>query len=106
MWALHARDEARHVAFDTLVLERNLMWGPLAWLPRTLAIGSGVAMSLVLNANELWIGRQVGIRVSLSRLPWLMRRTKAPFRRRIIGMLASLGDGGWEPETADRVETA
>jgi len=104
VWAFHARDEARHVAFDTLVLERNRGGGPLGWLPRALAISSGVALSLRLNANELWIGRQVGIRVPRARLPWLMRRTQAPFKRRIIGMLASLGEGGWEAEKADRAE--
>jgi hypothetical protein len=97
VWAFHALDEARHVAFDNLILERNRLWGPLAWLNRTLAASGCVTLSLLLNANEVWIGRQLNLDVSLRRLPWLMRRTKAPFKRRMFSLLAALASGKEEP---------
>ncbi len=88
VWAYHALDEARHVAFDAMILERNRLWRPLAWIPRMLAIPCCVWLSLLLNANELWIARQLGVRLGLWRLPGLMRRTQAPFKRRVFGLLA------------------
>jgi hypothetical protein len=88
VWAYHALDEARHVAFDTLILQRNRLWRPLAWLPGGLGVPCCVWLSLLLNANEVWIARQLGVRVSLHQLPGLMRRTKAPFKRRVFELLA------------------
>jgi hypothetical protein len=87
VWAFHALDEARYVAFDNLVLDRNrLPWG-FRWLPMVVAGPLGVWLSLVLNANEIWIGQQVGIRARLYQLPRLMRRTKAEFKQRVFGLL-------------------
>jgi predicted metal-dependent hydrolase len=101
VWAYHALDEARHVAFDAMVLERNRLWRPLRWIPRALAIPCCVWLSMLLNANEVWIARQLGMRVRLWHLPGLMKRTKAPFKRRVFDLLASTvlsGDGSSEGE--------
>jgi hypothetical protein len=87
VWAFHVLDEARHVAFDNLVLERNrLPWGT-RWLTRAIAGLLGVWLSLLLNANEVWIGRQVGIPARLWMLPRLMRGTQAAFKHRVFGLL-------------------
>jgi predicted metal-dependent hydrolase len=94
IWAFHALDEARHLAFDAMILERNQLWRPLAWIPRALAAPLCVSLSLLLNANEVWIARQLGVPVRLWQLPWLMRRTRAPFKRQVFGLLASTVRGG------------
>jgi predicted metal-dependent hydrolase len=88
VWAFHALDEARHVAFDAMILERNRLWRPLAWIPAVLAVPCCVGLSLMLNANEVWIARQLGVPVRLRQLPGLMRRTTAPFKRRVFDLLA------------------
>jgi hypothetical protein len=87
VWAFHALDESRHLAFDALILERNRLPRALAWLPLALAVPCCLLLSLCLNANELWIARQLGVRVHLGHLPGLMRRTQAPFKRRVFGLL-------------------
>ena len=71
-----------------MVLERNRLPRLLAWVPRLLAIPCCVWLSLLLNANEVWIARQLGVQVRLWQLPRLMRRTTAPFKRRVFGLLA------------------
>jgi hypothetical protein len=88
VWAFHALDEARHVAFDAMILERNRLPQLLAWLPRLLAVPCCVWLSLLLNANEVWIARRLGVPVRLWHLPRLMRRTTAPFKRRVFALLA------------------
>jgi hypothetical protein len=93
IWAFHALDESRHLAFDGMILERNRLPRPLAWLPRLLAVPCCVLLSLLLNANEVWIARQLGVRLSVWQLPWLMQRTKAPFKRRVFGLLAKTARG-------------
>jgi hypothetical protein len=87
IWAFHALDEARHLAFDAMVLERNRLWKPLAWIPLALAAPYVLSLSLMLNANEIWIARRLGAKVRLWQLPSLMRRTQAPFKRRVFGLL-------------------
>lgn len=94
VWAFHALDESRHLAFDAMILERNRMRGPLAWLPRALAAPCCIMLSLLLNANEIWIARQLGVRLYLWQLPGLMRRTQAPFKRRVFGLLTRTARGG------------
>jgi hypothetical protein len=89
VWAFHALDEARHLAFDSMILERNRLAWPLAWVPSLLAMPCCVLLSLLLNANEVWIARQLGVRLRLWQLPGLMRRTRAPFKRRVFALLAS-----------------
>ena len=49
-----------------------------------------VWLSLTLNANEIWIGRQLGLPLRGWHLPRLMRRTQAPFKRRVFGLLSSM----------------
>jgi len=88
VWAYHALDESRHVVFDGLILERNRLWRPLAWLPLALAAPCCVLLSLLLNANELWVARRLGVPVRLRQLPGLMKQTQAPFKRRVFGLLA------------------
>jgi hypothetical protein len=114
VWAFHALDEARHVAFDAIVLERNRLWRPLRWVPRLLAVPCCVWLSLLLNANEVWIAKQLGLPVRLRHLPGLMRSTKAPFKRRVFDLLkrtvldqggASEGESGWSYPTASAVRS-
>ncbi|MCC2669067.1 MAG: hypothetical protein K0Q72_1538 [Armatimonadetes bacterium] len=87
VWAFHALDESRHLAFDELILERNRLPRALAWLPTLLAVPCCLLMSLCLNGSELWIARQLGVGVHAWHLPGLMRRTQAPFKRRVFGLL-------------------
>jgi hypothetical protein len=92
VWSCHARDEARHLAFDALVLERNRLGPPLSWLPAALAAPACVGLALLINANEVWAARQLGLNLSVWQVPGLMRRTRAPFKRRVFGLLsAALG---------------
>jgi hypothetical protein len=98
VWALHARDEARHLAFDALVLERNRLGPPLHWLPTALAAPACAGLALLMNANEVWAARQLGLKLSLWQVPALMRRTRAPFKRRAFGLLAAAL--GRQPEGA------
>jgi hypothetical protein len=53
VWSFHALDEARHLAFDSMILERNRLPGLLAGVPRLLAAPWCVLLSLMLNANEI-----------------------------------------------------
>lgn len=87
IWAFHALDEARHLAFDGMILERNRLPRPFAWVPRALAAPYCLLLSLMLNRNEIWAARRLGVRVSAWQLPFLMRRTTAPFKRRVFGLL-------------------
>lgn len=87
VWAFHALDEARHLAFDAAILERNRLPRAVNWIPRMLAVPLCVTLSLLLNANEVWAARQLGVRVSVWQLPILMRRTQAPFKRRVFRLL-------------------
>ena len=87
VWAFHALDESRHLAFDDMILERNRLPRPLAWLPNLLAVPGCLLMSLCLNGTELWVARQLGVKVYAWHLPGLMRRTQAPFKQRVFGLL-------------------
>jgi hypothetical protein len=48
VWAYHALDESRHLAFDAMILKRNQLGWPLAWIPRLVA----VPFIINLNASE------------------------------------------------------
>ncbi|GEM_PF-2477826 len=87
VWAFHALDESRHLQFDQMILERNRLPRWLAWLPRWTAGAGCVLLSLLLNANELWVARRLGLRLRLWRLPRLMRQTRAPFKRRVFALI-------------------
>ena len=100
IWAYHAIDEARHLAFDQWMLERNRLWWPVAWVPRMFGAACCLLLALLINANEIWIARQLGVRVRLWHLPWLVRRTKAPFKHRVFGLLGVIWRGD-EPREID-----
>jgi hypothetical protein len=87
VWSYHAVDETRHLAFDALILERTRLRPPFTRLPVLLALPFALLLSLMLNANEVWIARQVGVPVRIWQLPSLMRRTTAPFKRQVFGLL-------------------
>lgn len=87
VWGYHALDEARHLAFDDLVLEHHGLRRRWRWLTGALAAPLCILMSLMLNRNELWAARQLGLRIPLWRLPSLMRRTQATFKRRVFALL-------------------
>jgi hypothetical protein len=96
IWAYHALEEARHLVFDRMMLEQNRLPRALVWLPRLLGGGLCALLALLVNRNELWIARQVGVPVRLWHLPRLMRTTQAPFKRRVFGLLGRLLRGQWE----------
>ncbi len=98
VWSFHALEEARHLAFDGMIIQRNRLPWPIAWLPRALATPCCVLLSLLLNSNEIWAARQLGVRVRYWQLPWLMARTEAPFKRRVFGLLKSMWFDA-QPET-------
>jgi hypothetical protein len=47
-----------------------------------------VGASLLLNLNEIWAARSLGIRVGYHELPKLMYRTTAPFKRKVFKSLS------------------
>jgi len=87
VWELHAIDEARHVAFDDLMMRNARLPGKLGRLPDWLAIPLCIGASLLINLNEIWAARQLGIRVGYHELPALMKNTTAPFKRKVFGTL-------------------
>ncbi len=95
VWALHALDEARHVAFDDLMLRRARLPGPWAGLVERLTFIPCAVASLLLNLNEIWAARRLGVRVGYHELPALVRGTSAPFKRGVFELL--LGPTG-EPK--------
>lgn len=100
VWAYHALDESRHVVFDRMILERDKPPRPLAWVPSLLAPPCSALASVVLNANEIWAARQLGVRVRLWQLPGLMRRTRAPFKRWVFSLWArSAADSSGKEQT-------
>jgi hypothetical protein len=99
VWAHHALDEARHLKFDDMVIEELRPRGALGRLPELLILPACILMSVLLNANEVWAARQLGVRVHLWHLPGLMRRTEAPFKRRVFDLVRRLSAGA-RPEEA------
>jgi hypothetical protein len=87
IWAFHALDESRHLAFDAMILERNRLPRGLGWLPKAVAAPCCVLLSFCLNSNELWVARRLGLKLGVWQLPMLMRRTTAPFKRRVFDLL-------------------
>ena len=47
-------------------------------------------LSLLINANEVWAARQLGVRVGYWQLPWLLAKTQAPFKRQAFRLLRSV----------------
>ena len=71
-WALHAIDEARHVAFDDPMLRRARLPQPWQRLVERLTSPCAIA-SLLLNLNEIWAARRLGVPVGYHELPALVR---------------------------------
>ena len=93
VWELHAIDEHRHLAFDKLIMEKARMpWG-LRWMPFVLMFPWALVCTMCVNRNELWAARQLGIRVRIWHLRGLMKRAKAPFKRRLFVLMRSLIGG-------------
>jgi hypothetical protein len=89
VWELHALDEARHVAFDDMMLRSARLPGVLQRLPAWLTMPMCVGASMLLNLNEIWAARTLGVRVGYHELPMLMKRTTAPFKRKVFSILFS-----------------
>ena len=53
VWAFHALDEARHLAFDSMVLQRNQLRWPLSWLAWGMSLLACVLLAWHINANEI-----------------------------------------------------
>jgi P-aminobenzoate N-oxygenase AurF len=87
VWELHAVDEARHVAFDTLMMRKARAPGPFSKLPALCVLPVCVIASIALNINDVWAARKVGAKVSYLHLPKLMMNTKAPFKRRVFSLV-------------------
>ena len=89
VWAFHALEESRHLAFDAMMLKRHRIPWVLAWIPVALAAPCCLLLAFLVNVNEVWIAQEVGIPVHLWHLPGLVRRTKAPFKRRVFALLGN-----------------
>jgi len=87
VWELHAMDEARHVAFDDLMMRRAELPGILRRLPHWLAFPLCAGASLLINFNEICAARRLGVRVQYHELASLFRGTTAPFKRTVFGSL-------------------
>jgi hypothetical protein len=87
VWELHAIDESRHVAFDHLMMRKAHGPGVLGKIPLWLTIPLCVGASLLINLNEIWAARKLGVRVGYHELPMLMKRTTAPFKRKVFSSL-------------------
>lgn len=101
VWARHAMDEARHLKFDDMVIERTRLPRPFSRLPELLILPACVWMSLLLNNNELWMARRLGVRVHLWHLPGLVAGTSAPFKRRVFKLVSKMSAGAGALETVE-----
>lgn len=87
VWQLHAIDESRHVAFDNLMMRNARLPGVFRRVPIWLTIPLCIGASLLINLNEIWAARKLGVRVGYHELPMLMKRTTAPFKRKLFKTL-------------------
>jgi len=84
VWEMHAIDEARHVAFDDIMMRNAGAEGIFGKVPKRLAFPLCLGASVLLNLNEIWAARNLGVRVSYLELPRLVRQTTAPFKRKVF----------------------
>jgi len=84
VWELHAIDEARHVAFDDLMIRKAQISGGLGKIPAWIATPMCLGASLLINLNEIWAARQLGVKVGYFELPKLMKSTTAMFKRKVF----------------------
>jgi hypothetical protein len=104
VWARHALDEARHLKFDDMVIERTRLPRPFSRLPELVILPACIWMSVLLNANELWMARRLGLRVHLGHLPGLVAGTTAPFKQRVFKLVRKISAGRPSFEAAETVE--
>jgi hypothetical protein len=102
VWSFHALDEARHLAFDRHVLECNRLGWLSSRVARVISTLSCLLLAFHVNANEIWAARQLGLRLHWWHLPRLVRRTQAPFKRRVFGLLRSVWSGSEPAAEAER----
>lgn len=84
VWEMHAIDEARHVAFDDLMMRKAGADSLFGKVPKWLIFPACIGASLLLNLNEIWAARNLGVPVSYLELPKLVRQTTAPFKRKVF----------------------
>jgi hypothetical protein len=101
IWSYHALDEARHLAFDRMMLERNRLIRPLAWLTTAASGFCCVLLAALVNSNEIWAAQQLGVPARLRHLPELLRTTRAPLKHRIFLYLRTMLKGGRATETEE-----
>jgi hypothetical protein len=101
IWSYHALDEARHLAFDRMMLQRNRLIRPLAWLTTAASGFCCVLLAALVNSNEIWAAQQLGVPVRLRHMPQLLRSTQAPLKRRIFLYLRAMLSGGGASDTEE-----
>ena len=62
-------------------------------LARAVSLLSCLLLAFHINANEIWAARQLGLRLHWWHLPRLVKRTRAPFKRRVFGLLHAVWRG-------------
>jgi hypothetical protein len=106
VWSYHAIDEARHLAFDRMMLERNRLPWLLDRMATALTAICCVGLAFIANANEVWSAQRLGVKVRVWHLPALLRTTTAPFKQRIQRYLRTILKGGDVPgANEDRTAT-
>lgn len=105
VWALHAIDEGRHLRFDAFIVERYGLKGPLRHLPKLLVAPFAVGASMLLNGNEIWAARRLGVNVRFWHLPGLVKGTTAPFKRRVFSSVQRLFGRADAKASAKKTET-
>lgn len=93
VWACHALDEARHLAFDDLILDRYGVRAPWKRLGVVTTLLFSVISSLFLNAMDVWAARKLGLKLGFGSVPRLMRLTTATFKRRVFAMASATWKG-------------
>ncbi len=87
VWALHAVDEARHLQFDRLLLDKLVLPRAARSVARVLAVPFCVMATLTVHLNEAWAARQLGVPVRLRHLLRLLRAPVSPFKQRVVGLM-------------------
>jgi hypothetical protein len=103
IWTLHAVDEARHLQFDRLLLDKLVLPPMARALARFLAVPFCAMATLTVHLNEAWAARQLGVRVRLRHLLWLLRAPVSPFKQRVVRLMREVARS---PGTGRAVDSA
>jgi hypothetical protein len=87
IWGLHAVDEARHLQFDRLLLDKLVLLPAMRTIARFLAVPFCAMATLTVHVNEAWAARQLGVHVRLRHLLPLLRAPASPFKQRVVGLM-------------------